>query len=78
MVMFLMLGGDYCIREDLRSSYIVSKGVPTKGRKTLFLKKFFHVEENSCQSGVAVHNKPRSYQTMCARGGIGRRARFRF
>lgn len=41
MVMFLMLGGDYCIREDLRSSYIVSKGVPTKGRKTLFEKNFF-------------------------------------
>lgn len=77
MVMPLMLGGDYCIRKDLRSPYIVSRG-PGWRQEGALEKNFFHVKENSCQSAAAVHNKPRSYQTMCARGGIGRRARFRF
>lgn len=57
MVMPLMLGGDYCIRKDLRSPYIVSRRPRLEaGRRPG--KKFFHVKENSCQSGAAVHNKP--------------------
>ena len=62
MVMPLMLGGDNCIRKDLRSPYIVSRRPRLKAGRRLgkSLKNFFHVKENSCQSGAAVHNKPRS------------------
>lgn len=78
MVVPLMLRGDYCIRKDLRSPYIVSLPSRLPGGKEALENIFFHVQENSCQSAAAVHNNSRSYQTMCARGGIGRRARFRF
>ena len=68
----------YCIRKDLRSPYIVFrapwKGTEKAGRKNIFP----NTRENGCKEGLPVHNNSRSYQTMCARGGIGRRARFRF
>lgn len=41
MVMPLMLGGDYCIRKDLRSPYIVSRPAPAEGRKAPWEKIFF-------------------------------------
>ena len=47
MVVPLMLRGDYCIRKDLRSPYIVSMPSRLPGGKEALENIFFHVQENS-------------------------------
>ncbi len=78
MVVPLMLGGRLLYTEGFEKLLYRFHAVPVARWKETLENIFFHVQENSCQSAAAVHNNLRSYQTMCARGGIGRRARFRF